>query len=319
VSSTCTTESPKSPEIADLLGETPAVRARMHDEQVDAAPEQVRALLRAQLPHLADLAIEPVPSSGTDNTLYRLGDELVVRLPLIEWAVPQIALEREWLPRLRPHLPVAIPEPLEVGEPGEGYPWPWAVYRWIDGEHPDPDADNTLLARDLAELVQAMHDVALDGVPRSGRGIPLRAMGDDIRGAIDKVADRFDAETLHEIWSDATTAPRWPSAFVPLHGDLSTHNLLLRDGRLHAVIDFSLFGLGDPAVDLEIAFSLFEGASRDAYRQALDVDDDTWRRARGWAVRGVYGIPYYEHTNPGIAERAARRVQAVLDDWRERR
>jgi aminoglycoside phosphotransferase (APT) family kinase protein len=287
----------------------------MHEHQVDVSPEQLRALLRAQMPTLADLPIDFVPSSGTDNTLYRLGDELVVRLPLIEWAVPQVALEHEWLPRLRPHLPFAIPEPLELGAPGEGYPWPWSVYRWIDGEHPDPDDDNTELARDLAAFVRAMHALPVEGVPRSGRGAPLRVMDDIIRARIEEVRGRFDADVLVEIWEDALSAPKWSNDWVPLHGDLSTHNLLLRDGRLHAVIDFSVFGLGDPAVDVEIGWALFQGDSRSAYREALGYDDDTWRRSRGWAVRSVNGINYYEHSNPGIAARAARALDAVIADW----
>lgn len=287
----------------------------MHEDQVDVSPEQLRALLRAQMPAVADLPIEFVPSSGTDNTLYRLGDEFVVRLPLIEWAVSQIALEHEWLPRLRPHLPFAIPEPLEVGEPGEGYPWPWSLYRWIDGEHPDPEADNTQLARDLAAFVRAMHATALDGVPRSGRGTPLRMIDDNVRARIDELRGRFDADVLLAVWEDALAAPKWDGAWVPLHGDLSTHNVLLRDGRLHAVIDYSLFGLGDPAVDVEIAWALFDGDSRAAYREALAYDENTWRRSRGWAVRSVNGIAYYEHTNPGIAARCARSLDAVIADW----
>jgi aminoglycoside phosphotransferase (APT) family kinase protein len=287
----------------------------MHEDQVDVTPTQLRALLRAQMPALADLPITFVPSSGTDNTLYRLGDELVVRLPLIEWAVPQIALEHEWLPRLRPHLPFAIPEPLELGQPGEGYPWPWSVYRWIDGHHPDPAADNTKLARDLAVFVAAMHAAPLVGVPRSGRGAPLRVIDESIREAIEQVRERFDGDALSEIWEDALAAPKWHGEWVALHADLSTHNLLLREGRLHAVIDYSLFGLGDPAVDLEIGWALFEGTSRSVYRDALPYDNDTWRRSRGWAIRSVVGIPYYEHTNPGIAARCARSLDAVLADW----
>ena len=287
----------------------------MHEDQVDVSPEQLRALLRAQMPGLADLPIDFVPSSGTDNTLYRLGDELVVRLPLIEWAVPQIALEHEWLPRLRPHLPFAIPEPLEMGQPGEGYPWPWSLYRWIDGDHPDPEADNRQLAHDLAAFVTAMHAIPVDGVPRSGRGTPLRVIDHNIRESIDRVREGFDAEVLVEIWEDALAAPKWHGDWVPLHADLSTHNLLLRDGRLHAVIDYSLFGLGDPAVDVAIGWELFQGASRSAFRETLAYDDDTWRRSRGWAVRSVNGITYYEHTNPGIAARCARSLDAVIADW----
>ena len=136
----------------------------------------------------------------------------------------------------------------------------------------------------------------------------------EIRGAINAMAHEFDAEALTAAWDEAITCPQWEGPPVLVHGDLSDGNLLVRDGRLHAVIDFSCFGFGDPANDLDVAWDLFSGESRDAYRRALDVDDAMWTRGRGWAITAVYGIPYYEHTNPGIVARARRRVAAILAD-----
>jgi aminoglycoside phosphotransferase (APT) family kinase protein len=290
----------------------------MHDEQVDVSPAVLRRLLEVQFPEWADLAIQRVPSSGTDNTIYRLGDELVVRLPLIHWAVQQVEKEHTWLPVLAPLVPIALHEPVAMGEAGEGYPWRWSVYRWLDGENPVPDGLDDLngLALDLAGFVTAIRGLDPDGVPRSQRGLPLSVGEDAIRGAIDQVSDQFDADVLLAAWDDALAAPKWDGDWVPVHGDLSAGNLLLRGGRLHGVIDFSCFGLGDPANDVDVAWELFSGESRALYRAALDVDDATWRRARGWAIKAVYGIPYYEGTNPGIVARARRRLTNVIADWR---
>ena len=292
---------------------------RMHDGQVDVGPDALRQLLKAQFPHWADLPAVRVPSSGTDNTIYRLGHELVVRLPLIDWAVRQVELEHEWLPKLSPLVPVALPTPVARGEPGLGYPWCWSVYRWIEGLNPDPGRVEDLhaLALDLAAFVRALRAVNLGGLPRSARGVPLRVGAEAIRTAIEQVRGQLDADVLMAAWEDALGAPKWDQGWVPVHGDLSDGNLLLRDNHLHAVIDFSCFGLGDPANDIDVAWDLFTNESRAAYRAALNVDDATWRRARGWAIKAVYGIPYYERTNPGIVTRARRRLTNVIADWRD--
>jgi aminoglycoside phosphotransferase (APT) family kinase protein len=292
----------------------------MHDDQVDVTIDQLRALLRAQQPAWADLAIDLVPSSGTDHTIYRLGDDLVVRFPLIEWAMAQADLEAEWLPRLAPLLPVALHEPLFIGEPDDGYPWRWSVYRWIDGEeaHPSRITDRVALARDVAAFLRALRAVDAPDVPRSGRGRPLRASDADMRGAIESLRGELDADVVLAAWDDALAAPKWNGAWVVSHGDVTDGNLLLRDGRLHAVIDWSLFGLSDPALDLAVAWDVFDAEARGVLRSELDVDDATWARARGWAITAVYGIPYYRETNPGIVERSWRRLHNVIDEYGSR-
>lgn len=290
---------------------------RMHQDQVDAPPDVVRRLLRAQHPHWADLPLERVPSSGTDNTIYRLGDDLAVRLPMITRATAQVALEHEWLPRLAPLLPFALHEPVALGEPGDGYPWRWSVYRWLDGEtaHPSRVADPGALVTDVAELIRALRAIDLSDVPRSDRGRPLRYADADMRGAIESLRDELDAETILAAWDAALAAPKWDGDWVVSHGDLSDGNLLLRHGRLHAVIDWSLFGRCDPALDLAVAWDVFDAESRDRFRRELDVDDATWARARGWAITAAYGIPYYRETNPGIVERSRRRLANVTEEW----
>jgi aminoglycoside phosphotransferase (APT) family kinase protein len=288
----------------------------MHTEQVDSDAALVRRLLEGQYPQWADLAIERVASSGTDNAIYRLGSEMVVRLPLIHWAVGQVEKEHTWLPQIAPRLPLVVPEPLAMGEPAEGYPWHWSVYRWIDGENAHPDRVGNLVAaaNDLAEFVNVLHAIELPDAPRSQRGVELVTKDAEIRGAIRAMRHEFDEDAMTAAWDAAITAPQWEGPPVLVHGDLSDGNLLVRDGRLHAVIDFSCFGFGEPANDLDIAWDLFAGESRDAYRAGVRADDDAWARGRGWAITAVFGIPYYERTNPGIVTRLRRRVAAVLDD-----
>ncbi|HTD49818.1 MAG TPA: aminoglycoside phosphotransferase family protein [Acidimicrobiia bacterium] len=287
---------------------------RMHPDQVDSDADLVRRLLVGQYPQWADLAIERVASSGTDNAIYRLGTELVVRLPLIHWAVGQVEKEHVWLPRLAPRLPLAVPEPVATGEPGEGYPWRWSVYRWIEGvdAHPDCVADLQETAIDLARFVTALHSVDVPDAPESPRAVKLVTKDAQIRGAIAAMRHQFDAAALTAAWEEAIAAPPWDGPSVLVHGDLSEGNLLLRDGRLHAVIDFSCFGLGEPANDLDIAWELFSGPNRDAYRAAVGADEATWSRGRGWAITAVFGIGYYEHTNPRIVARLRRRLAGVL-------
>jgi aminoglycoside phosphotransferase (APT) family kinase protein len=286
----------------------------MHDDQVDSDESLVRDLLADQFPEWVALRITRLESDGTDNAIYRLGDELVVRLPLIEWAVGQVEKEHTWLPKIAPLLPLAVPEPLAIGQPGHGYPWHWSVQRWIAGEnaHPDRIADGHQAAIDLGGFVTALHALDLPDAPVSQRGVPLATRDTATRWAINAVRHEFEADALTAVWEEALAAPPWDGPPIWVHADLTDGNILARDGRLRAVIDFSLLGLGEPANDLDAAWDLFSGDSRAEFRAALGVDDATWARGRGWAITSVFGIPYYEHTNPGIVARARRRIAAVL-------
>jgi aminoglycoside phosphotransferase (APT) family kinase protein len=288
----------------------------MHDEQVDSDPLLVRQLLADQFPQWAELPIRRVLSDGTDNALYRLGDDLVARLPLIHWAVGQAEKELAWLPRIAARVPLAIPEPLVIGEPGHGYPWKWSVYRWIDGENALPDriTNPRQAARDLAEFVRALRALSLPDAPIAPRCGALLDDDQRTRDAIHALRDEFDADALTAIWEEAIAAPPWDGPAMCVHSDLHDGNVLALHGRLHAVIDFSAFGLGEPENDLDPAWGMFTGDARAAFRDALAPDDDTWARARGWAVKSVYGIVYYKGTNPGIVGRCRRRIAAVLEE-----
>lgn len=292
----------------------------MHPDEFAVDTGLVRRLLAAQQPELAGLPVQPVASAGTDNALFRLGDDLVVRLPRIRWAVDDVAKEQRWLPRLAPRLPLAIPEPVAEGRPGEGYPWPWSIQRWLDG------ADATIgricdlraMAVDLARFVTALHGVHAGDGPQpgpTGRGVPLTVRDRSTRTAIEELGERVDAAVVTAAWDAALAAPEWDGNPVWVHGDLTPGNLLVVDGRLSAVIDFGAAAVGDPAVDLLPSWNLFTGDARGAYREALGVDDATWARGRGWALSvALIALPYYLHTNPAIVASSWFVVEQVLAD-----
>lgn len=297
---------------------------KMHVDEVDTDASLVRRLLVAQFPQWADLPIAPVPSAGTDNALYRLGDDLAVRLPRIEGATWQVAKEHEWLPRLAPHLPLAVPVPLARGGPGEGYPWHWSITPWLAGETVTIErlADPRQAAADLARFIATLQRIDPAGGPppgehNVGRGVPLAQRDSRTREAIRALHGMLDTEVVAAAWDAALQAAVWHRPPVWIHGDLSSGNLLAVQGRLSAVIDFGGLGVGDPACDLMIAWTLFSGESRKAFRAALVVDDATWARGRGWALSwALIFIPYYLNTNPVGVSNAWRAIDEVLADYR---
>jgi aminoglycoside phosphotransferase (APT) family kinase protein len=296
----------------------------MHADEVDTSISLVTRLLVAQFPQWAGLPIEPVPSAGTDNALYRLGEDMAVRLPRIAWATGQVGKEQQWLPKLAPLLPLRIPIPLAIGEPGEGYLWHWSVYRWLEGENATLDriADPYQAALDLAHFIAALQQVdPTDGPPpgphNSSRGEPLAWRDDRTRNAIASLAGMFDTAALTAVWDTVIKAPVWHSRPVWLHGDLQAGNLLAVQGRLSAVIDFGCLGVGDPACDVMAAWLYLPAGTREAFRAALLVDDATWARARGWALSvGLIALPYYQNTNPILAGIARHAIEETLADYR---
>jgi aminoglycoside phosphotransferase (APT) family kinase protein len=292
---------------------------RLHADQIDTSVTLLQRLVEEQFPQWSDLTVRRVEAFGTDHHLYRLGDDLVARLPIIGWAVDQARSDERWLPVLAPHLPVALPVPLAVGEPGHGYPFPWAVVPWIPGTTPDEGTDRVALARDLAGFVRALHAVdASDGPPKTGtsRGTPLAGLDDGVRSTLAASVALADiADRVLAVWEEAVAAPAYDGPPVWIHGDLMTGNLLVQDGRLSAVIDWGGLGTGDPAPDLCPAYWLFDGAIRAEYVAAVGYDDATLRRARGWIIApAVTGVDYYAETFPAMARTARASVEAVLGD-----
>ncbi|WP_171165180.1 aminoglycoside phosphotransferase family protein [Streptomyces sp. I05A-00742] len=281
----------------------------------------VRRLVAGQFPQWADLAVKRFPSDGTVNAMFRLGDDLAVRLPLVKGGAEDVAMEQEWLPRLAARLPTAVPEVLGAGVPAEGYPWPWSVHRWLAGGNPREGAldEPLLLAGDLAAFVAAMRSITLPDAPRAHRGGPVASLDAETRSAIEELRgipeEGVDCDAVTAVWEDALRAPGGDGPPVWLHADLMPGNLLVDGGRLTAVIDFGCMGVGDPACDLFPAWNLLPPDAREVFREALGVDDATWRRGRGRTLsQALIALPYYRRTNPAMARNARHVIRAVLGE-----
>jgi aminoglycoside phosphotransferase (APT) family kinase protein len=258
--------------------------------KADIAASVAARLVATQFPQWADLPVVPVALDGWDNTTFRLGDELSVRLPSADAYVAQIEKEHRWLPVLAPQLPVQIPEPVALGAPGPAFPRPWSIYRWIEGDHATIDRITglTAFAADLVAFLTALYAIDASGGPPPGRhnffrGGPLETYDAQSREAIERLADDIDARSATDVW-DAALARTWDRSPVWVHGDVVAANLLVAEGRLRAVIDFGCSAVGDPGCDLVMAWTFFTGESRDVFLGGSSFDDATWARGRGWAL-----------------------------------
>lgn len=288
--------------------------------EIDAA--LVRRLLAAQFPRWSGLPVRRVARQGWDNRTFRLGDALSVRLPSASRYEASIAKEQRWLVRLAPQLPVPIPAPLAAGVPGESYPWRWSVNRWLAGEAADTATvtDQTLLAADLAAFLAALHRIEPDDGPPAGRhsfwrGGPLTTYDAETRSAISALGARIDGAAATEVWN-AALAAAWREPPVWVHGDLAPGNLLVNEGRLCGVIDFGQTCVGDPACDLAIAWTFFDGESRAVFRERLRLDPGTWARGRGWALwKALIVLAGLPGANPAGADACQRIIGDVIADF----
>jgi aminoglycoside phosphotransferase (APT) family kinase protein len=279
----------------------------------------VRRLLRTQFPQWADLPVAPVEVGGVDNRTFRLGDGMLVRLPSAEAYATQVDKEQRWLPLLAPHVPLPVPVPLARGLPTDGYPFHWSVCRWTVGETARLERIDDLdeFAITLADFLTALQRIDPSNGPPAGRhsffrGGPLETYDADTRGALDGLNGQIDRGAATAVWETALAAT-WNGSAVWFHGDVAPDNLLVRDGRLAAVIDFGCSGVGDPACDLTIAWTFFTGRSRDAFRAALALDPATWARGRGWALWKAL-ITLVEHVDMAPAAAARQVIDHVLAD-----
>jgi aminoglycoside phosphotransferase (APT) family kinase protein len=295
----------------------------MHPDELTVDVGLVRRLLAAQFPHWAQLPIQPVRSAGSDNAMYRLGADMLVRLPRRTGRTVE-SLDKEclWLPRLAPLLPLAVPTPLAKGMPGEGYPCRWAVLRWLEGETATIEriADWRQAASDLADFVSALQGIDATGGPPPGehnffRGVPLAMRDEGVRSAIASLHGEMDVAAVTAAWDAALRAAAWDGPPVWIHGDFTDGNLLVQRGRFSAVIDWGGLAVGDPACDLMAAWSFLPSEGREIFRTALSVDDATWARARGWALSvALIALPYYWTTNPVRVAYSWHRIDQVLAD-----
>lgn len=260
------------------------------DDRLVVSPETVSALVAAQFPGWASLPVKPIIPGGWDNRSFMLGDAMVARLPSAERYAAQVDCERGVLESLAGRLPATIPRILGVGTPGVGYPFPWTVRRWIEGAVIDAARPDALkgLAGDVAEFLRALWALDTTGGPAPGarnfhRGGDLAVYGGEVEASIAALGKSVDAAGARAVWAAALAAHRRrPPVWV--HGDVAPGNLLHRDGRLAAVIDWSSAAIGDPACDLVMAWTVFDGPARRRFRAVVAGDAALWARARAWAL-----------------------------------
>lgn len=292
----------------------------MHEGQLDVTVELVERLVKEQFPQWSDLTVRAVPSHGTVNALFRIGDELVARFPILPGDAAKVQQELEdeadAARRLHAMSPYPTPEPIAIGAPGSGYPLPWAVQTWVDGTIAyDADvAGSAAFAEDLARFVLALRAQPTDGRVFTGswRGGVLTSQDEYVADGLERSRGMIDVDGLARLWADLRTTPRTePDAWT--HRDLMPGNLLAKDGRLAGVIDVGTFTVSDPAMDLQPAWNLLDPTARSAFRAALGSDDAEWRRGMGWSFAQAIGcLWYYVETNPVMSRTAHHTLTALL-------
>jgi aminoglycoside phosphotransferase (APT) family kinase protein len=282
----------------------------------------VRRLLLEQHPDLADLPLTQI-GEGWDNAVFRLGDELAIRLPRRSATAALMQNEQRWLPTLAPRLPLPVPTPVRVGRPGSGFPWAWSIVRWFPGvaSFIAPPLDLRATAIALGGFLRALHQPAPAEAPQNPwRSIPLDARTARLHEHLDQLHDTVNRERILALWDRLVVTPRWPGPPLWIHGDLHPGNLLLADGRLTAVLDFGDLTSGDPATDLSVMWmllppehrqTLFTSAGRS---RSNERDEEVWRRARGWAL--ALGVAYLAHAadDDPLAELARKTLESALSN-----
>lgn len=279
----------------------------------------VSSLVADQFPKWGGLLVKPVAKSGWDNRTFKLGFDKLVRLPSAEQYAPAIAVEQTWLPQLAPKLPVAIPSILGLGKPSRSFPWQWSICDWIEGENPERRDASSTLAAQLAEFLIAFHEVPSANGPLPGernfhRGGHLSHYNAQTRTAIKRLSDQSKRDAVTQLWEEAL-ASDWRHDPVWVHGDFVAGNLLTHDGSLSGVIDFGQLAVGDPACDLTIAWTFFSTLERRSFRDATQLDQDTWARAKGWAIwKALILVTGIVSGPPHLVEDAQRVLSEVLED-----
>lgn len=250
----------------------------------------VKKLIAEQFPQWQSLSIHPVAQSGWDNRTFHLGEEMVIRLPSDKEYEPQIEKEYRWLPSLSKQLSFQITQPIALGKPSSTYPWHWSINRWIEGESASRQNihDIKFFAEALGACLKEFQSLDATGGPLAGahnfyRGGLLNAYDHEMRLAIPKIKNFHEQSLAASLWQEAL-ASKWHLRPVWVHGDIAVGNILVHSGRLHGLIDFGQLAIGDPACDLVIAWNFFSSEERSVFKKAVQLDNDTWIRALGWAL-----------------------------------
>ena len=286
----------------------------MHADEVDSDPSLVQRLIAGGFPEWAELPIEPVFPLGTDNANYRLGDDKLVRLPRQPHKVPPLERELEWLPAFAPALPLPVPAPLGRGEPAHGYPFPWGVFTWIDGENVAVDGVAPETAADLAGLILALRRLDATNAPPGLRRGTLHELDGWVRSGVAKLDGRHDGDRLLAAWEESLLAPSWEGPPTWCHCDLDLRNVVFRDGRPSGVLDWGWAGAGDPASDAAAGWKMLPAGVRETFWEALGAGEDEITRARGWTLMQCAGaLSYYTPANnPALYFEAERWLSEIL-------
>jgi aminoglycoside phosphotransferase (APT) family kinase protein len=294
---------------------------------LDITDSLVSQLITEQFPKWAEFKITPVKFGGHDNRTFRLGDNLLIRLPSAQSYVAQVAKEQEWLPKLAPHLTMKIPSPVAMGRPNNIYPWPWSIYQWIEGDSANTvelnDVHLKQLATDLADFLKAIQKIDSQAGPAGGehnyyRGVSLSIYDESTKESLSQLGDVIDTQQAMRVWEEALNS-QWERPPVWVHGDIASGNLLINNNKLTAVIDFGCLGVGDPACDLVIAWTLFDRDSRELFKKRIALDAATWKRARGWALwKAAFELAALEDKSSQQAHQQLTIVKTVLQEHKRK-
>ncbi len=281
------------------------------------------SLIATQFPLWKNLSIRPVKHGGWDNKTFHLGMDMTIRMPTTREYALQVEKEQKWLPKLAPFLPLSIPQPVAIGEPGHGYPWKWSIYRWIEGDIASvaTTTNSNNFASTLAQFLIALQQIDTTNGPLPGehnffRGGKVATYDTEVRRALIALKDNIDVNTAIDVWETALLTS-WQKTPVWIHGDVSAGNLLVQQGHLHAVIDFGMLGIGDPACDLATAWTLFDGESQTVFREEMAMDENSWSRGRGWALwKALVEASGISKTNTQTKQSAMNTIQKVLKEYK---
>ncbi|MBE7104008.1 aminoglycoside phosphotransferase family protein [Bacillus cereus] len=282
----------------------------------------VKRLIGEQFPIWAHLETKPVKCSGHDNRTFHLGEQMSVRLPSDAAYAPQVEKENKWLPILSKELSLPISAPIAKGNPSEEYPWPWSINKWIEGETVTKQnvRDLNEFAMDLGSFLTELQSIDASNGPIAGahnfyRGGLISVYDEEAREAIENNKDVFDETLLKHLWNLALRST-WACKPVWVHGDIAPGNLLVKDGKLSAVIDFGILGVGDPACDAAMAWTFFDKNSRNVFKEVLRMGEETWNRARGWGLwKALITYDANRDSNKKVAEESYRVIQVIVDDY----
>ncbi|OCA90379.1 acetyltransferase [Bacillus sp. FJAT-27225] len=284
----------------------------------------VSKLINEQYPEWSDLNITPVKNGGNDNRTFHLGEYMSVRLPSAAGYAPQVEKEQKWLPILAEKLSLPIPIPIAKGNPNEEYPWSWSIYKWLEGEPLSYNIIDNLndVAKDLAVFLKELQSIDSSEGPLAGehnfyRGGSLFVYNEESHNAIENNKGDFNKDLLIKIWQLALDS-EWQQKPVWIHGDIAPGNLLVKDGKLFAVIDFGILGVGDPSCDAAMAWTFFDDESRKVFKNELNLDEGTWNRARGWALwKALITYDAQKNTDKVKAKEAFKTIQIIEEEYLE--